>query len=144
MFAGQGSEEFWVGLDDQLNEGDFRSPAIYIPIILVHAPLQYCGIALLLHGIALYLRHSSSSAACLLMPVCPMMCIYNYRWLHNNSRPTYTNYSEGFTASNNVNLDCVRYTGTGWQLATDFCENIGMPFVCKAPSELLCAVLSTS
>ena len=29
MFAGQGSEDFWVGLDDQLNEGDFRYPAIY-------------------------------------------------------------------------------------------------------------------
>ena len=48
MFAGQGSEDFWVGLDDQLNEGDFRYPAIYRLYYIVHAPLQYCGIALLL------------------------------------------------------------------------------------------------
>lgn len=25
MFVGEGEEEFWLGLDDQINEGDFRS-----------------------------------------------------------------------------------------------------------------------
>ena len=28
--------------------------------------------------------------------------------------------------------DCVKFTESGWQVAENYCENVDMPFVCKA------------
>jgi hypothetical protein len=77
MFAGRERKEFWLGLDDQLNEGDFR-------------------------------------------------------WSYNESRPIYTNYSSDLAQKNNNMYDCVKFTESGWQVAENYCENVDMPFVCKA------------
>jgi hypothetical protein len=42
MFAGRERKEFWLGLDDQLNEGDFRSshmPLLILTPLCTHAAL---------------------------------------------------------------------------------------------------------
>lgn len=56
-----------------------------------------------------------------------------FRWVYNKSRPVYTNFSADIEDINNDNFDCVTFTANGWQVAESFCENIGLPFVCKAP-----------
>ena len=33
--------------------------------------------------------------------------------------------------------DCVKFTERGWQVAENFCENVDMPFVCKASGTVL-------
>jgi hypothetical protein len=78
MFSGHNKDEFWLGMDDQANEGDFR-------------------------------------------------------WSYNKSKPAYNNFTSNNGDINNDNYDCVKFTDNGWQVAEDFCENLYMPFVCKAP-----------
>lgn len=38
MFVGEGEEEFWLGLDDQINEGDFRSMHVLPYDVLLSTP----------------------------------------------------------------------------------------------------------
>ena len=55
------------------------------------------------------------------------------RWSYNKSKPAYNNFTSNNGDINNDNYDCVKFTDNGWQVAEDFCENLYMPFVCKAP-----------
>ena len=99
MFSGHNRDEFWLGLDDQANEGDFR----------------------LVSAVQIWLLSFTIST----------------RWSHNKLQPVYANFSDENEHINNDNYDCVKFSGSGWQVASDFCENVLMPFVCKAPGLLL-------
>ena len=76
---------------------------------------------------------------CVCMCSCIMMCMYYYycmcRWLYNDSRPVYVNWTEDYLIRNNNDYDCVEFTANGWRPAQGFCESIRLPFICKTPGK---------
>ena len=106
FFVASGGAEFWIGLNDIIQEGQFR----YVR----EREISYRGTGRYSY---IHIRWENSSMDSVI------------------SASDYSNWISNYTRENRESRDCVKFSSNGWRIHDLPCGSSMLPFVCKSNSK---------